>query len=132
MSVSGNWRVIRRFADGDVSDADYGDYHEEGSLVVIHNPAPPGQVRKALYLDPRGVTMTQAAKGLQMSRQALSHILHGPNRITPDMALRFEKTFGASRQAWRNMQQHYDWWHAAQEGDRSEVQIFVTSREEGL
>jgi plasmid maintenance system antidote protein VapI len=48
------------------------------------------------------------------------------------MALRFEKAFGTSRQAWLNMQQSYDLWHAEQEVDLSEVQIFVTSREEGI
>jgi addiction module HigA family antidote len=56
--------------------------------------------------------------------------LNGHNRITPDMALRFEKAFGTSRQAWLNMQQSHDLWHAEQEVDLSEVQVFVTTREE--
>jgi addiction module HigA family antidote len=98
----------------------------------MHNPAHPGQVLKELYLDPLGLTITQAAKGLRISRQALSNILNGHNRITPDMALRFEKAFGISRQTWLNMQQNYDLWHAEQEVDLSDVQVFVTSREEGI
>ena len=100
--------------------------------MAMHNPAHPGQVLKELYLDPLGLTTTQAAKGLGISRQALSNILDGHNRITPDMALRFEKAFGTSRQAWLNMQQNYDLWHAEQEVDLSEVQVFVTTREECL
>lgn len=98
--------------------------------MAMHNPAHPGQVLKELYLDPLGLTITQAAKGLGISRQALSNILHGHNRITPDMALRFEKAFSTSRQAWLNMQQNYDLWHAKQAVDLSEVQVFVTIREE--
>jgi addiction module HigA family antidote len=46
----------------------------------------------------------------------------------PDMALRFEKAFGTSRQAWLNMQQNYDLWHAEQQVDLSEAQVFVTTR----
>ena len=98
--------------------------------MAMHNPAHPGQVLKELYLDPLGLTITQAAKGLGISRQALSNILNGHNRITPDMALRCEKAFGTSRQAWLNMQQHYDLWHAEQEVDLSGVQVFVMTREE--
>jgi len=98
----------------------------------MHNPAHPGQVLKELYLDPLSLTITQAAKGLRISRQALSNILNGHNRITPDMALRFEKAFGTSRQAWLNMQQSYDLWHAEQEVALSEVQVFVASGEEGI
>src|SRR5215831_4832959 len=98
----------------------------------MHNPAHPGQVLKELYLDPLGLTTTQAAKGLGISRQAFSNILNGHNRITPDMALRLEKAFGTSRQAWLNMQQNYDLWHAEQKVDLSEVQVFVTTREERI
>jgi plasmid maintenance system antidote protein VapI len=46
------------------------------------------------------------------------------------MALRLEKAFGTSRQAWLNMQQNYDLWYAEQEVDLSEVQVFVTTTEE--
>ena len=99
--------------------------------MAMHNPAHPGQVLKELYLDPLGLTVTQAAKGLRISRQALSNILHGHNRITPDMALRFEKAFGASRQVWLNMQQNYDLWRAEKEVDLSDVQVFVTLGEQG-
>ena len=99
--------------------------------MAMYNPAHPGQVLKELYLDPLGLTITQAAKGLRISRQALSNILNGHNRITPDMALRFEKALGASRQTWLNMQQNYDLWHAEQKVDLTEVQVFVMGREEG-
>jgi plasmid maintenance system antidote protein VapI len=41
-----------------------------------------------------------------------------------------EKAFGTSRQAWLNMQQNYDLWHAIQEADLSNVRVFVPSAEE--
>ncbi len=97
--------------------------------MTMYNPAHPGHVLKELYLDALGLTVTEVAKGLGVSRQALSNIIHGHNGITPEMALRLEKAFGTSRQAWLNMQQHYDLWHAEQEADLSHVQVFVTSTE---
>ncbi len=97
--------------------------------MAMHNPEHPGRVLKNLYLDTLEITVTEAAKGLGVSRQALSNIINGHNGITPEMALRLEKAFGTSRQAWLNMQQNYDLWHAMQEADLSDVRVFVTSEE---
>lgn len=93
--------------------------------MAMHNPEHPGKVLKDLYLDPLNLTVTKTAKGLGISRQALSNILNGHNGITPDMALRLEKAFGTSRQTWLNMQQNYDLWRAEQEADLSGVQVFT-------
>jgi hypothetical protein len=49
--------------------------------------------------------------------------------LSSNLALRLEKAFGTSRQAWLNMQQNYDLWHAEQEVDLSAVQVFVTTKE---
>ena len=97
--------------------------------MAMHNPEHPGQVLKTLYLEALGLTVTEAAKGLGVSRQALSNIINGHNGITPEMALRLEKAFGTSRQAWLNMQQNHDLWHAMQDADLSDVRVFVTSVE---
>lgn len=99
--------------------------------MAMHNPEHLGQVLKSLSLDALGLTVTEAAKGLGVSRQASSNIINGHNGITPEMALRLEKAFGTSRQAWLNMQQNYDLWHAMQAADLSEVRVFVTSLEGG-
>jgi addiction module HigA family antidote len=96
----------------------------------MHNPAHPGRVLKELYMDALELTVTEVAKGLGVSRQALSNILNEHSGITPAMALRLEKAFGTSRQAWLNMQQNYDLWHALQAADLSQVRVFVPSAEE--
>ena len=98
--------------------------------MAMHNPEHPGRVLKELYVDALELTVTEVAKGLGVSRQALSNLLNGHSGITPEMALRLEKAFGTSRQAWLNMQQNYDLWHAIQEADLSHVQVFVPSAEE--
>ena len=95
--------------------------------MAMHNPEHPGRVLKELYLDALELTVTEVAKGLGVSRQALSNIINEHSGITPEMALRLEKAFGTSRQAWLNMQQNYDLWHAIQDADLSQVRVFVPS-----
>lgn len=95
--------------------------------MAMHNPEHPGRVLKELYLDALELTVTEVAKGLGVSRQALSNIINEHSGITPEMALRLEKAFSTSRQAWLNMQQNYDLWHAIQDADLSNVRVFVPS-----
>ena len=66
--------------------------------MAMYNPEHPGRVLKELYLDALELTVTEVAKGLGVSRQALSNILNAHSGITPEMALRLEKAFGTSRQ----------------------------------
>ena len=80
--------------------------------MPMRDPEHPGTVLKTLYLRPLGLTVTEAAKGLCITRQSLSNIINGHTAITPDMALRLEKAFGTSRQTWLTMQQRYDLWQA--------------------
>jgi addiction module HigA family antidote len=54
----------------------------------MHNPPHPGEIIKALCLEPLGVTVTQAAEALGVSRKTLSAILNGRAGISPEMAVR--------------------------------------------
>jgi len=81
--------------------------------MAMHNPSHPGEVLKKLWLEPMGLTMTEAAAMLGVSRKTVSKIINGHGAITPEMALRLEIVFGTSAQAWMNMQTAYDLWHMA-------------------
>jgi addiction module HigA family antidote len=76
----------------------------------MHNPAHPGEVLKELWLEPLGLTLTQAAMRLGVTRKTISKIVNARGAITPEMALRLEVVFGTSAQAWMNMQTAYDLW----------------------
>ena len=76
--------------------------------MSLHNPAHPGEVLKELWLEPLGLTLTQAAVRLGVTRKTISKIANGHGGITPEMALRLEIVFGTSAQAWFNMQTAYD------------------------
>jgi addiction module HigA family antidote len=80
--------------------------------MEMHNPAHPGEVLRE-YL-PEGMSVTEAAKRLRVSRQAFSAIINGRAGITADMALRLSKALGTSPDLWLGMQMQYDLWHAKQ------------------
>ena len=87
----------------------------------MHNPPHPGEIIKTLCLEPLGVTVTQAAQALGVSRKTLSAILNGRGGISPEMAVRLSIAFGTSAKSWLNQQTQYDLWHAEQRRKRLRV-----------
>ena len=78
--------------------------------MAMHNPAHPGEVLKELWLEPLGITITEAAEHLGVARKTVSKIINGHGAITPEMALRIEIVFGSTAETWMNMQTAYDLW----------------------
>jgi addiction module HigA family antidote len=76
--------------------------------MKMHNPPHPGEVLKGLCLDPLGITVTEAAKALGVSRKTLSAILNGRAGISPEMAVRLSMAFGTTAESWLNQQVQYD------------------------
>jgi addiction module HigA family antidote len=60
----------------------------------VARPAHPGQFIRMEVIEPLGLSVTQAAKVLGVTRPALSALLNGRSALSPDMALRIEKAFG--------------------------------------
>ena len=60
-------------------------------------PPHPGEIIRKDCLRPVKLWVTEAAKGLGVSRQSLSELLNGRNGISADMALRLERPVGARR-----------------------------------
>ena len=84
----------------------------------MHNPPHPGEVLRE-WLD--GVTVTDAAKRLGVTRVALSRVLNGAAGISAEMDIRLSKALGTSPGAWYGMQASFDLWHA-QKSFRGKVQ----------
>jgi addiction module HigA family antidote len=76
------------------------------------NPPHPGEVLSGLWLEPLGLSVTEAAKALGVSRKTISKIVNGSGAVTPEMAIRLELVFGASAQSWLSHQAAHDLWHA--------------------
>ena len=80
----------------------------------MHNPPHPGEVLRELCLTPLGVSVTEAAEALGVSRKTLSAILNGRAGVSPEMAVRLSIAFGTSAESWLNQQLQYDLWQAEQ------------------
>nr|VFJ96508.1 MAG: addiction module antidote protein, HigA family [Candidatus Kentron sp. LFY]VFJ99628.1 MAG: addiction module antidote protein, HigA family [Candidatus Kentron sp. LFY]VFK21377.1 MAG: addiction module antidote protein, HigA family [Candidatus Kentron sp. LFY] len=89
--------------------------------MLMHNPPHPGEVIKKLCLDPLGLTITEAAKSLDVSRKTLSGIINGKAGVSPEMAVRLSIVFNTSSESWINQQSRYDLWQAEQR--RNELQV---------
>jgi addiction module HigA family antidote len=93
--------------------------------MAMHNPPHPGEVIRELCLEPLGLTVTEAAKGLGVSRKTLSAILNGRFGISPEMAIRLSKGFGGSAESWLIQQIQYDLWQALQKESEIKVKTFA-------
>ena len=76
----------------------------------MHNPPHPGEVLRELCLEPLGLTVTEAAEGLGVSRKTLSAILNSRASVTPEMAIRLSLAFGTSAESWLHHQLQFDLW----------------------
>jgi len=89
--------------------------------MLMHNPPHPGEVIKELCLEPLGISVTAAAKGLGVSRKTLSALLNGRAGVSPEMAIRLSIAFDTSAESWLNQQTQYDLWQAEQHRDDLQV-----------
>ncbi|HSL84478.1 MAG TPA: HigA family addiction module antitoxin [Thermoanaerobaculia bacterium] len=89
--------------------------------MEMHDPPHPGEVLRTLCIEPLGLTVTEAARALDVSRKTLSEILNGHSGITPEMAVRLSLAFSTTAESWLAQQLQYDLWRAEQKRDSLRV-----------
>lgn len=83
-------------------------------MAMMHNPPHPGEIIKELCLEPLGISVTEAAKALGVSRKTFSEVLNGHSKVSPEMAVRLSIAFNTSAESWLIQQVQYDLWKAEQ------------------
>lgn len=78
----------------------------------MRNPPHPGGIVRRQCLEPLGLSVTEAARGLGVTRQALSELINEKAGISVEMAIRLSKAFGSSPETWLGMQMAYELWQA--------------------
>jgi addiction module HigA family antidote len=91
----------------------------------MHNPPHPGEVLKELYIEPLGLTITEVAAGLCVTRKTISELVNGKYGISSDMAIRLAKAFSTTPESWLNLQQQYDIWEARKKQDKCRIKAFI-------
>jgi addiction module HigA family antidote len=81
---------------------------ERNKPMTMKNPPHPGVVVLQECIEPSGLTITQAAEALGVTRNTLSELVNTKRGISPEMAVRLSKVFGGSEQGWLVQQAQYD------------------------
>ena len=76
--------------------------------MPMMNPPHPGEIVREECLQPLGLTVTEGAKVLGVTRQALNNLVNERAGISPEMAIRLEKAFGSSADMWLRLQTSFE------------------------
>lgn len=89
--------------------------------MAMKNPPHPGFSVRQDCLAPLGLSVTEAAKRLGVSRKQVSDIVNGHSGISPEMAIRLDKAFGGGAATWYRLQATYDLARAMEHADEIKV-----------
>ncbi|MYD91684.1 MAG: HigA family addiction module antidote protein [Caldilineaceae bacterium SB0662_bin_9] len=95
--------------------------------MAMHNPPHPGEIVRHECLEPLGLTVTRAAQGLGITRQALSDLVNGKAGVSVEMSIRLSQAFGSTPETWLGMQTAYDLWQVRERAKHIEVENFKTA-----
>lgn len=87
----------------------------------MHDPAHPGEIIREACLKPLGLTVTEAADALGVTRKTLSDLVNQHSGISPEMAIRLEKVGWGTADHWLRLQAQRDLWDVSQRADTIHV-----------
>ncbi|NCC53703.1 MAG: addiction module antidote protein, HigA family [Spartobacteria bacterium] len=76
--------------------------------MTMHTPPHPGRIVRQECIEASGLTVTDAARALGVTRQTLNNLVTENAGISPEMAIRLEQVFGSTADTWLRMQATYD------------------------
>lgn len=85
----------------------------------MYDPPHPGEIIREDCIAPLGLSVTQTAEDLGVSRTALSELLNGHMKVSPEMAVRLEKRGWSSAEVWLGLQADYDLWRVRTRAERA-------------
>ena len=94
--------------------------------MPLQNPPHPGGIVRWDCLEPLGLSVTRAAQGLGVTRQALSDLVNGKAGVSVEMSIRLSLAFGSTPETWLAMQTAYDLWQARDRAEQLNVERFAT------
>ncbi len=93
--------------------------------MPMNNPPHPGEIIRLECLEPLGLSITRAAEGLGVTRQAFSDLVNQKAGISIEMSFRLSQAFGSTPETWLGMQQAYDLWQVREQVEKIEVERFA-------
>lgn len=83
-------------------------------MITKRRPTHPGEILLEDVIKPLGLTITEAAKDLGVSRKTLSELINCKSSLSPEIAIRIAEATKTSPESWLNMQTKLNLWKAIQ------------------
>jgi len=93
----------------------------------MKHPPHPGRIVRQECIEPLGMTITEAAERLGVTRQTLNNLVNEKAGISPEMAIRLSKAFGSGPEVWLGMQMEYDLAQAEKNAGKIKVDRITTT-----
>ena len=93
----------------------------ERRLPTDRPPTHPGEMLRAEFIEPLGITQTAFALRLGVSFPRLNEVIKGRRSVTPDTALRLARVLGMPADFWLGLQSDWDLWHAIRSDKAREI-----------
>lgn len=84
----------------------------ENNHVSERRPTHPGEMLREEYMSDYGLTVSELARRIGVSRQSVNELVNERRSLSTEMALRLAKLFDDSPQSWLNLQRNVDLWDA--------------------
>lgn len=98
--------------------------------MLMKRPPHPGRIVRQECLEPLGLTVTEAAVRLGVTRQNLNNLLNGKSGVSPEMSIRLSKAFGSRPEVWLGLQMEYDLAEAQKTAGKIKVTRVMPKKEE--
>src|SRR5882762_6262989 len=92
--------------------------------MPMKNPPHPGRSIRSACLEPLGLSVTEGAKILGVTRQALNNLVNEKAGISPEMAIRLSKAFGSTPEMWLRLQMNYNLAEAQKQSSKIKVKRY--------
>jgi len=96
--------------------------------MAMKKPPHPGLSVRHDCIEPLGLTITEAARVLGVTRQTLNNLVNGKSGISADMAIRLDKVFGGGAETWLRLQMAYDLAQARQYESEIDIKPVVRQK----
>ena len=93
--------------------------------MTMKNPPHPGLSVRHDCLEPLRLSITEGARVLGVTRQALNNLVNGKSGVSPEMAIRLDKAFGGGADTWLRLQAAYELAQARKREDKIDVERYA-------
>lgn len=82
----------------------------DNTKKLARKPTHPGEMLREEYMPDYGLSVSELARRVGVSRQSINELIHEHRNLSTEMAVRLARLFNDSAESWLNLQRNYDLW----------------------